>query len=198
MAEHLLLSPCRYVILWTLLLALGAVVAGCHEPASPEGPTAQAVAEDELETLWQASLAVLRLHDFEPERQDRAMGVIETVPTTSAQWGEFWRQDVADSHSLVESSLQTVQRQATVRFVRGDSGWTIEVQVGVSRLVAPDSQITSSSSVIRGFSGDLPTTEGRVVRTATDRRRWVSVGRDAAMEERLLARILSRTAAMSY
>lgn len=180
------------------MLVLGAAVAGCHEPVPPEAVTAQAVAEEDLESLWQASLAVLRRHDFEPDRQDRALGVIETLPTTSRQWGEFWRQDVADAYGVLESSLQTIQRQATVRFVRGESGWTVQVEVQVYRLAVPESQITSSSSVIRGFSGDLPTTEGRVVRAASDRQRWVSLGRDGAMEDRLLTRILSRAAATRY
>ncbi len=192
-------SPgCRRLTLGWCLLALGVAVAGCHEPVSPTAVTAQAVAEEDLEPLWQASLAVLRRHDFEPDRQDRAMGVIETLPTTSRQWGEFWRQDVADAYGVLESSLQTIQRQATVRFVRGESGWTVQVEVQVYRLAVPESQVTSSSSVIRGFSGDLPTTEGRVVRAASDRQRWVSLGRDAAMEDRLLTRILSRAAATKY
>jgi hypothetical protein len=176
----------------TALLLLAAWT-GCERPIPPEGPTIATVTEEDLEPLWEAALAVLRKHDFQPDRQDRVMGVIETLPTTSKQWGEFWRQDVADAYDVAEASMHTTQRKATVRIVRGPDGPTVEVQVDVYRLAEPESQITSSSSALQAFSGALPTTEGRVARDDQDRRRWVHLGRDAQMETRLLARILSRT-----
>jgi hypothetical protein len=165
---------------------------GCQRPAPPQGITAASLTEDELDVFWEAALSVLRKHDLRPDRQDRAMGVIETLGTTSRQWSEFWRQDVADWYSLAHASLHTTQRKATVRFVRGADDWAIEVQVDVYRLSVPDSQITSASSVIQGFSGVLPTTEGELLPDPQARRRWVHLGRDAAMESRLLDRILRR------
>lgn len=135
---------------------------------------------------------MLRLHDFQPDRQDRAAGVITTLPTTSMQWHEPWRADVADGYSLALSSLHTVRRQATVRFVRDPSApdhWTVEVQVDVYLLNAPDYQVTTASSGIRSFSGDLPSVTGEAGPRLM--RRWTPVGRDPAMEDRLLERILA-------
>ena len=114
-------------------------------------------------------------------------------PTTSMQWGEFWRQDVADSYSYGEASLHTIQRQATVRFVK-NGGWRVEVQVDVYRLSMPDSQITSASSCLQSFSGIIPDAGGTVTK-GTSRRTWVHIGRDGAMEQRLLDRILVSAAA---
>jgi len=120
------------------------------------------------------------------------MGVIETRPTTSRQWGEWWRRDVGDSYSLGESSLHTIQRKATVRFVRGAEGRRVEVQVDVYRLSVPESQITTASSAIHGFDGALPTAEGQYGKDGNLRERWVHLGRDAEVETRLLASILTR------
>jgi hypothetical protein len=165
---------------------------GCERPIRPEGPTAVAVTNEDVEPIWDAALSVLRKHEFQPERQDRAMGVIETLPTTSKQWFEFWRRDVAEKYDVAEASLQTIQRKATIRIIRGAGGPTLEVQVDVYRLEESESQVTSASSAIHAFSGALPNAEGRLTRDPLTRRNWVHLGRDTAMETRLLGSILSR------
>jgi hypothetical protein len=167
---------------------------GCHQPIRPTEPTTSAIDESELDSLWSTSLSVLQKHDFQPDRRDRAQGVITTLPTTSMQWGEFWRQDVADSYSYGEASLHTIQRQATIRFIK-DGGWRVEVQVDVYRLSMPDSQITSASSCLQSFSGVIPDASGSVATKGTPRRTWTKIGRDGAMEQRLLNRILASSGA---
>lgn len=172
------------------LLVCVACPMGCHRPIAPEGPSSESIAADGLEDIWDAALKVLQKHDFLPVRQDRAAGIIATLPTTSQHFSEFWRQDVAEPYGFAHASLHTTQRKATVRFVReGDTdAWSLEVQVDVYRLSTPESQVTSSSSAIQGFSGVLPTTEGEIARN----RRWVHLGRDEMMERRILNRILDR------
>jgi hypothetical protein len=165
-------------------------LAGCQRPEPPEDTTSAQVVGEDLEYLWDAALSVLAKHDFRADRQDRASGVIETLPTTSQHWSEFWRQDVADAYSLVHGWLHTTQRKATVRFVREEGGWRVDVQVDVYRLTTPESQITTASSALQAFSGALPTTEGRTTEDSRSGRRWVHLGRDAALETRLLQRIL--------
>jgi len=151
------------------------------------------VREVDLESLWDAGLAVLRRHDFQPDRQDRALGVITTLPATSRQWGEFWRQDVADPYSFLQASLQTIRRQVTVRFLRrGQDYWDIDVQVDVFRQCRPESQITTASSAYQAFSGVLPTYEGGLQVVGKPEVWWAPIGRDGAMEARLLNLILDR------
>lgn len=173
----------------SVILVLAAV--GCQKHAAPEGVTARAIGGDDenLNELWNHTLSVLRRHDFEPDQQDRALGIITTLPTTSMQWHEPWREDVADAYSLLHASMHTTQRKVTVRFVR-NGGWSVEVQVDVYRLSRPETQITSASSTLHGFTGHLPTLEGRVNQTAKTDSHWVYLGRDGTMEERLLRRIL--------
>jgi len=166
---------------------------GCGRPVRPEVATSAPAYGEELDALWDAALSVLEKHQFQPDRQDRAAGIIVSKPTTSRQWGEFWRQDVDphDSYSMAEASLQTIQRQATVRFIKGDEGWRVGVQVDVSRLDMPESQITTASSAIMAFSGTLPTNEGQNIKDPKVRKTWEPLGRDGDMEEILLDRILS-------
>lgn len=179
------------VIYLALLAGMGTSwLLGCSRPEPSEVITAAPVADGSLIALWDSALSVLRKHDLRPVRQDRAMGEIETSATTSQQWGEFWRQDVAELYSLAHASLHTTQRKAVVRFVRGEPGWHVEVQVDVYRLSTPESQITTASSAIQAFSGVLPTTEGQTVQDPQAEHRWVHLGRDPSMEVRLLRQIL--------
>jgi hypothetical protein len=170
------------------------ISAACQRPAQPEGPTHSQISEDALRDAWDAALSVLRRYDFLPDRQDRAQGVITTLPKTSRQWGEFWRQDTADGYSLAESSLHTTQRKVTIRFLR-EPTWQVQVQVDVYRLSVPESQITTASAAFQAFSGVLPTTEGTQQIQGAARRQWVHLGRDEAMENRLLDSILRRVPA---
>lgn len=185
-------SPSRLLILGLLAAVCVTGALGCRRPEEPDGVTVASVSDDELEWAWDAALSVLRKHDFRPSRQDRALGVIETLPTTSQHWSEFWRQDVADTYSLAHAALHTTQRKATVRFVRASDGWDVEVQIDVYRLSMPESQITSASSALQAFSGVLPTTEGRVFQDTRLQRHWVHLGRDAGLEARLLRRMIGR------
>lgn len=178
-------SLSRHVAALSLLLSFG----GCQRPTPPEEPTESVVAAEELDVLWDASLSVLRKLDFQPDRQDRAAGIITTFPTTSMQWHEPWRQDVADNYGLAMSSLHTIQRKVTIRFVR-EQDWVIDVQVEAFILSTPDSQITTASSAIRSFSGDLPTVTGDYA-AGSPARQWMPLGRDAYLEARILDRILS-------
>jgi len=190
------------IALAALLAGLVACQPGCQQPTQPDEVTAAPIYSEELEPLWEATLSVLQKFDFVPQRQDRAMGIIVSKPTTSRQYGEFWRQDVdpTDSYSMAEANLQTIQRQATVRFVKAKESWQLEVQVEVFRLSMPESQVTTASSAIQAFSGVLPTTEGQIIKDAGIRKQWVRLGRDPAVEARLLDRIMSaagRYASMS-
>src|SRR5262245_16283541 len=153
----------------TLLFVLSAA---CQRPVLTTQPTEMVVDEQELSALWDASLNVLRKFDFQPDRQDKAMGIIVTLPTTTMQWGEFWRQDVADGYSYAEASMHTIQRQVTVRFPKNGER-KIDVQVDVYRLSMPESQITSASSVIQSFSGVLPDTQGNFAGLGRRQRSWV-------------------------
>ncbi len=174
------------------LVALAATL-GCHRPVRPDDATIAVIGGgDDLTDVWNSTLSVLQKFDFQPDRQDRATGVITTHRTTSMQWHEFWRQDAATAHDILCASMHTIQRSVTVRFNR-DAETTVEVQVDVYRLATPETQITSASSVMHGFSGALPTVEGKMIQPGESPERWVNLGRDGILEGRILQRILAYT-----
>lgn len=171
----------------------------CTRPIPPEGPTAVAAAEPDLDALWTAALTVLNRMDLTPERQDRATGVIETLPTTSQQFWEWWRRDVVDSYSYAEANLHTMQRKATVRFRRlpDRRRWQVEVQIDVFRIQVPERQMTATSSALTLYSAAMPSTEGLRLDPAVARYA-APMGRDGAMEQLILDRILRVAGAADY
>jgi hypothetical protein len=129
-----------------LLLAAGPWGCGTHtrpisavkEPSSAEG---------RFQAIWQASLAVLRDHDFRIELTDRRAGLITTAPTTGRQWFEFWRRD-STRGDVLENSLHTIYRRAEVRIEptapKADT-YAASVTVHVSRSNRQAIQITNAS-----------------------------------------------------
>lgn len=191
-------TPCGCVLV--LIIALGLLpFGGCARPIQPEAPTAAAASEADLDAIWNAALMVLSRMDLRPDRMDRASGVIETQPTTTQQFFEFWRRDVIDRYAYAEAQMHTMRRKATVRFRRlpESQRWQVEVQVDVERWQAPDRQFTSTSSALAVYSSHLPTTEGeRMAQNLAIY--WEPAGRDAAMERLILDRILRMSGTVDF
>lgn len=92
------------------LSAIGLLALGCQAPPVPVEPTFRVVAAADYETLFDATLSVLRVNEFTPRWADRQRGEIVTHPATSAQWFEFWRGDSPGGYAKLESSLHTTRR----------------------------------------------------------------------------------------
>ena len=165
---------------------------GCQAPGQPEGPTEMVLCIPDHEAFVEASLSVLRRHDFPPEYVDRAHGVVITQPATSGQWFEFWRRDSQGAYQGLEASLHTMRRVVTVS-VEPTGGeapdeYRLAVRVDKSRYSAPERQVTTASGALGIYNERLPTTEGlRAARTRDAH--WVPMGRDALLEEYLLGRL---------
>jgi len=172
-----------------VLLALS--LGGCQRPAAPEGPTVRDLPKQTApDALWDDAVAILRDHGFRVRVQDRVNGQIITDPETSAQFWEPWRDDVGSQYGITEASLHTMQRQVTVQFEKKNAkDWAVDVRVDVYRLSQPETQITTPSSVLHGFSGYLPDEEGGSLRRTGSRKQWVLTGRDGQLEQQLINRI---------
>jgi len=176
----------------SILIGCAALLAclGCQQPIQPEGPTDTQLTGADFEQLWQTGLEVLRRYNFRPDRQDRRAGVITALPTTSAQWFEFWRPGVHGDFEAAEANLHTVRRQATIRILpAAEQGQLyVSVQVDVYRYAAPERQVTTASGALQIFGERLPTAEGRM-EPLTEASYWVPLGRDGRLEDELLRRI---------
>jgi len=169
---------------------------GCVAPLQPLGRTAALVTVADgadFERLWEAGTRVLRKNRFQPTRQDRAAGVIQTRPSTTQSWFEFWRRDAADAYSFAEANLHTIRRTASIKMDRSQDSenYIISVRVDKERFSAPERQVTSAAGAIQMFGSQLPTRQGRLI-GAAEARSWVSLGRDGPLESRLLAQIIRK------
>jgi len=175
--------------------------AGCAKPRHGELLSARAIVvvepSAEADGVWEAIQDTLRRHRFQLDRVDRAAGVITTMPETSQHYFEFWRDDVATTRDAWEASLNPIRRWVEVTLSpAGEGTWSgISVAVYKERLSSPDRQFNSTGAAYQYFGDSLPSTTGHY-RVTVEHDRWLSLGRDPAMEDRLLREIIERCPAI--
>lgn len=165
-----------------IVAAVGALATGCANYTKPQMPPApQTPAARNFDALWQGSLEVLRKYRFEIDRLDRRAGVITTRKMLARHWFEFWRLDAISAEDLVEGTVQTVYRQATVRIVPAagkEDRFAATVEVRVFRPRRLGQEIIAAGEAYDSFLDTANEDEYR-----RDRRRR----RQAALERRTAA-----------
>lgn len=178
-----------------LLVSLAPVIVGCQEPLQPTGPTVTRITVDPAEryaVLWETVGDVLRKHFFQLDRRDRQAGIITTFPETTAGGFEFWRPQPTDPYYWWEASLHTIQRRVTVKLAAAETNaYDVDVQVDRMRYRLEERQITNAGAALRLYGGEAPTYGGQSDRPS-ETARWIALGRDESMEQKLLATILNR------
>jgi hypothetical protein len=119
-------------------------------------------------------------------------GRIETVPLDGATVLEPHRKDSVGSFNRWESTFQSIRRRATVRVIPDPNGYLVEVIVlkEMEDLAKPEKATAGPAA----YSGELQMPSHRLedyVRTHTSLR-WIPMGRDPALEQRILADIHAR------
>ena len=185
---------------WLISLAV-MMSAGCQAPPEPVGPTVervQAPTFEDRERLWEAAGDSLRAHLYRLDRQDRVLGVMTTLPETSAQTLELWRPQPQPKHYWLEANLHTIRTQATVNLpstlIEEAPGaeQPIEVLVERYRYRLPERQIDNPAAAMRIFSDEAPLVATGQMESPAATGRWILLGRDESMERRLLTDILNR------
>jgi hypothetical protein len=160
-------------------------------------PGTERVEARDFDRLWRASEETARDFGFELDRLDYRNGVITTVPLTSKQFFEVWRNDVATIPDMANSSLATYRR--TLRFdieKTPDGRFAAVPRVVVERYARAEQPITSSVYLRNAFRTErrrqsLGTRESdRGV--ALPRQYWYATGRDEALEENVARRVQKR------
>jgi hypothetical protein len=140
-----------------LVAAVAAGLVGCATHTEPVVDlSAQTEAERNFETVWDASLDTLREWGWEIAFTDRRAGRIVTQPMTGKQVWEFWREDAATWSGAMESSLQTIYRQATVtvRAVEDSEQFAVTAYVTETRSNRPHAQLNvPSEAAVLYFGG---------------------------------------------
>jgi hypothetical protein len=119
-------------------------------------------------------------------------GRIETAYQGGATWLEPFRKDSVGAFNRWESTFQTIRRRATIRVTPDANGFIVEaiVEKELEDLPHPE----RSTSGVAAFPNDFSLPSGRsgeVSRTLASPR-WIQLGRDSALEAKMLADIHAR------
>ena len=119
-------------------------------------------------------------------------GRIETAPLDGATWLQPFRKDSVGSFNRWESTLQSIRRRALVRVVPDPNGYLIEVIVlkELEDLPKPVKGLVGPAA----FNSNLTLPSQRVDEITRTRasRRWIQLGRDPALEQRMLGDLQAR------
>ena len=174
-----------------ILAALAVTAAsGCAVvPPRTVTPNPIVIPAADRELVWNKTVAVLDEY-FDGITENRLAGRIETEPIIGATLLEPWHGDSVGFNERLESSLQTIRRFAiaTVTPAPG-GGWAVKVMVmkQLEDLPKPDRQAGGGRAV---FANDFPINRTRdIVGPVPLPVGWIDRGRDAKLEQVILARL---------
>jgi hypothetical protein len=155
------------------------------------------------ELLWNQTVDAIDDY-FRIEREDRVRqiggilteGRIDTFPTTGSTIFEPWRRDSTPGYEKFHATLQSIRRRATVRVIPTEGGYLLDVMVQkeLEDLDKPE-HATAGGATLR-HDGTIVRQQGPPGRYSVTLG-WIPIGRDEALEQRLLADISARVQAIS-
>jgi hypothetical protein len=152
------------------------------------------------EYLWQQTVDTVDDY-FKIAREERMRddggvvtdGRIHTFPETAATYLEPWRKDSTPGFEKLHATFQSIRRLATVHVAPADNGYSIEIAVYKElEDVAQPENSNVGASVLR-YDGSLVRNESNVV-GGLSTYGWIPLGRDALLEQRMLAELQGRLA----
>lgn len=186
----------------SILLAAGILAVGCNYTTPTGPPTEMTAAQKDYEAIWQASRSVLHDYYFTLDRQDRRAGIITTLPLVGKQFFEFWRKDAVTNTDLLEDTVQTMYRTATVTITElpdRSGAYQVTVQVAVARSDKPGQPAhvwvpsPLEDEVGDGTAPEVIPPKGATSQPATKPAKVnlyrVSLGRDSLLERKLAQEI---------
>jgi hypothetical protein len=160
-------------------------------------PIAVPVADENL--AWDQIADVVSDY-FTIAREERATrdggvimeGFIETAPQDGATWLEPHRRDSVGSFNRWESTFQTIRRRALVRVVPDAAGYLVEVIVEKDLEDLPKPEHATAGAASFRNDSSLPSRRLEQLNRTRSAPRWITLGRDPALEQRMLAEIHAR------
>lgn len=124
-------------------------------------------------------------------------GFIETAPQVGATWLEPHRRDSVGNFNRWESTLQTIRRRALVRVIPDAAGYLVEVIVEKELEDLPKPEHATAGEATFRNDSSLPSRRLEQVSRTRSSPRWIPLGRDPLLEQRMLGEIHARLAAVS-
>lgn len=165
--------------------------------AGPANPISVPVANDDV--AWDQIADVVSDY-FTISREQRARrfgettceGRIDTAPQDGATWLQPERHDSVGTFNRWESTFQSIRRIATVRVIPDANGYLVEVIVEKQLEDLPKPEKSTAGAATFRFDGSLPSSRLEQVSRTRASQCWISLGRDPALEQRMLAEIHAR------
>lgn len=124
-------------------------------------------------------------------------GRIETAYQSGATWFEPQRHDSVGAFNRWESTFQTIRRSAVVRVIPDSGGFLVEVIVNKELEDMPRPEQATAGAATFRTDGSLPSGRTNQVSRTFSSPRWLPLGRDPALEARMLAEIHARLAGVT-
>lgn len=171
--------------------------AGLEATAGLANPIAVPVVDEEL--AWDQIVDVVSDY-FQVAREQRARrsgevwseGRIETAPQDGATWLEPHRHDSVGAFNRWESTFQTIRRRAVIRVIPDAAGYLVEVIVEKELENLPNPEKATAGAATFANEGSLPSRRLEQVSRARSSPRWIQLGRDPPLEQRILADLHAR------
>lgn len=123
---------------------------------------------------------------FKIDKFDADTGYISTQPLHGKQFFELWRSDNASSEAAWESNTQSIVRTITLNFKEDGDRVFVHCTADKKRFSMPDVEIYSVSQAMNM----LTIQHGNARSLAPENEfEWIDLGRDPALEDRVLDRI---------
>jgi hypothetical protein len=149
-----------------------------------------AVSRDELMRVCEKTLISMQ---FQIAKYDVENGVIRTWPLRGGQFFEFWRSDNAGGFNAAESNLQSIQRTVELTFESRQSAICVQCAATTQRLSMPEKPIQGYYNAAALYTAsDLSRQRLEVDEKTMKKMQWIDLGRDEALEQKILEKIQHR------
>ena len=196
-------------------LVLLSIVSGCAwEPYMPVyGGPATGYAPPPVPTIENPLLLPVRDREFawnqivdtidnyfKIEHEDRVRlvgdllteGRIDTYPAVASTLLEPWRSDSTPGFERLHSTLQSIQRQASVHVTPGENSYLVQVAVFKYLEVVDRPEHATVGAATPRHDASLASNRRQTRFDSLARLEWIRIGRDVALEQRILAELHAR------
>ncbi len=194
----------RRLLCGTVLVGSVVLIGGCGRAVvSTDNPAA--VPAEDYDAVFDQSVRTLRAMRFTVDRQDRRFGVVTSRPLVASSLFEPWYADNTTGGQVTESTLNCQRRRVRITLkpahATGEAGeaetvpsdtYLFRVEVTVERRQMPPRQLTSAAVSQLQFGRGVHNAHSALTEGGREEAYWRPIGRDAHLEQRLIAEILHR------
>ncbi|RMG35071.1 MAG: hypothetical protein D6725_13130 [Planctomycetota bacterium] len=151
------------------------------------------VAVTDPDVVWERAVDTLHDFKFQIAQENRLNGTIETDYKVGASVLEPWHADSVRPVDRWESTFQSIRRRVRVRIVpaEGAAGHLVQVEAFKEREVGVPGRSDTPGPATFTENQPLARDLDVVVGEATPQG-WMSLGRDAALEQAILSRLMEK------